>query len=156
MCCKLPVIEALNKPRNTWCAHAAVGTGCKIYDARPQQCQAFVCEWLVNPQLGDAWKPDRAKFLVARDGPQYKVLVDTSAPNAWRAPQYYATLKRVAVELLAMDQVMVVIIGDRRIVVLPDRDEDLGSIGNCDIRIARRQGAGRVDYLVEAVPAVSK
>ena len=133
--------------------HADVGTGCKIYDDRPSACRAFSCEWLVNAQLGDVWKPDRAKFYIARDGDELNVFVDLATPDAWRAADYYPTLKRVASELVAMDQLMIVIIGERRIAVLPDRDEDLGNIGSGRrIRLGRRSLPGRTEYLVEAVP----
>src|ERR1700730_953620 len=35
MCCKLPLIEELNKPIDRWCRHAVPGKGCGIYTDRP-------------------------------------------------------------------------------------------------------------------------
>lgn len=84
MCCKLPVVEELDKPRNKWCVNASVGAGCKIYDARPSTCRAFNCEWLVNPQLGDAWKPDRSKFYIARDGNVLNVRIPIQSGHRFR------------------------------------------------------------------------
>ena len=82
------------------------------------------------------------------------VLVDLAAPNAWRGPEYYPTLKRVASELVLQNQIMIVIIGERRIVVLPDRDEDLGNIGNKHvIQLGKRPVQGQIEYLVQVVPA---
>ena len=60
VCCKLPDIEALGKPINTWCKHADLkraGGGCGIYDKRPQTCREFSCAWLSG--LGeDRDRPD--------------------------------------------------------------------------------------------------
>ena len=38
--------------------------GCGIYAERPASCRGFVCDWLVNPHLGDEWYPGRAKMFV--------------------------------------------------------------------------------------------
>ena len=54
MCCRLPDIPELNKPIDTWCRHAdrdGSGTGCKIYDYRPDVCRSFDCAW--RQGLGD-------------------------------------------------------------------------------------------------------
>lgn len=153
MCCKLPVVVELNKPRNQWCVNAEIGKGCKIYDTRPGECRAFMCEWIINAQLSDAWKPERCKFIIASQGNELNVFVDLATPNAWRAPEFYPTLKKVATELVKKNQIMIVLIGERRIVVLPDRDEDLGNIGNRHIiQLGTRSLLGKMEYLIRTVP----
>ena len=65
LCCKLPELEALNKPANTWCQHCPTGKGgCAIYPDRPEKCQNFGCGWLTDPALGDTWFPARAKMYL--------------------------------------------------------------------------------------------
>lgn len=54
------------------------------------------------------------------------LMVDPAYPQAWKAESVYATIKLVASELTERGGIFTVCIGQRRIVVLPDRDEDLG------------------------------
>jgi hypothetical protein len=84
--------------------------------------------------LGPEWKPERAKFaLVKTDGGRrLTALVDPGFPSTWRRAPYYENLKHWAVqaasrlpELYLVD----VLIGTRSIVVLPDRDVELGVLG---------------------------
>src|SRR6478752_6584159 len=46
MCCKVYPIPILNKQEGKWCAHCAIGSGCRIHEDRPEQCRSFVCLWL--------------------------------------------------------------------------------------------------------------
>jgi len=65
VCCKLPDIPELNKPRDTWCRHAVKRKGvpgCSVYADRPDVCREFECAWLSG--LGDdADRPDRLGVL---------------------------------------------------------------------------------------------
>lgn len=132
MCCKLPLIVELNKPPGVWCPHAIRGKGCGAYDTRPEVCRVFSCNWLGQPNLDDAWRPDRCGFILhTRTDAMLSVLVEPSKPDAWRRQPYYAQLRAWAQE--AMDAghggLVVVSIGPRMIVVLPHRDVDLGPLG---------------------------
>ncbi len=129
MCCKLLSIEALAKPAGAWCGSFKRGQGCSIYADRPPACQGFICLWLDSEKLDDAWRPDRAKFLMytERDDRRLNVIVDPSQPGAWQKEPYYSRIK--AMSQRAIDGYeLVVCIGDRRIVVFPHEDVDLGVI----------------------------
>ena len=65
VCCVALRIDepALRKPAGTACkflGHA----GCTIYEARPSTCRHWLCGWRLQPQLGDAWRPDRSGVLL--------------------------------------------------------------------------------------------
>jgi hypothetical protein len=129
MCCKVLAIQVLNKPGGTWCGSYRKGAGCGVYETRPAPCQGFHCLWLTSEKLGDDWRPDRAGFLMYtdRDGKRLNLVVDPGKPTAWRREPYYQKLK--AMSRRALDGYeLVVCIGDRRIVIFPSEDVDLGVV----------------------------
>jgi hypothetical protein len=135
LCCKLLEIEALEKPRNHWCAHCEIGSGCKAYDARPSECRDFYCGFLTLPHLDAAWHPSVSKLIVCLEqgGHTIFVHVEPSRPNAWRAEPYYSRLKRWAHDAARCRGQVIVSLAKRRIVVLPDRDVDLGIVENDEV-----------------------
>jgi len=105
------------------------GSGCGIHPDRPRSCRDFFCSWLVDPNLGPEWKPDKAKFLTMRyDNGVIIILVDPATPAAWRDPRYYGAIKTRAARALEQGGMLSVHIGRRLIVVLPDRDQDMGLV----------------------------
>ncbi|MBX9738720.1 MAG: hypothetical protein K2X62_01535 [Beijerinckiaceae bacterium] len=126
MCCKVPAVPALNKPRNVWCVNCLPGRGCGIYESRPDICRSFFCEWMLTEELGPEWKPDAAKFvmLLASDG-NLNILVDPGYANAWKDNRYYPRLKTTATWLIERGRLIIVLSGAEKIVILPDRDERL-------------------------------
>jgi hypothetical protein len=82
------------------------------------------------PHLTPEWKPAISHLIVAsgvsRD--RTNVHVDPSRPDSWRRQPYYATMKEWARQGLAKRQQVVVMIGQRSIVLLPDRDLDFGEV----------------------------
>ncbi len=129
MCCKLLAIQSLNNPAGAWCGHFKRAAGCGVYEDRPLACRGFICLWLDSEKLDDAWRPDRAKFLMytEKDGQRLNVIVDPSQPGAWKREPYYRRLKAMS-ELALEGRELVVCIGDRRIVVFPHEDVDLGLV----------------------------
>ncbi|MEA2930939.1 MAG: hypothetical protein QOG38_3367 [Hyphomicrobiales bacterium] len=142
MCCKVQAIDELGKPPGVWCRHVTRGVGCGIYETRPAECRRYYCHWMVDAKLPDAWKPDRAKFtLTVGAGGNVTAFVDPGLPGAWRQAPYYETFKRWAAEGLRARPVRVVMvrIGTRGMVVLPDREVDIGTVGpNESIRLDGR------------------
>jgi hypothetical protein len=62
------------------------------------------------------------------DGGRIAIHVDPTRPTAWRVEPYYSTIKGWAY-CAAPDMVQVVVcIGNRAIVILPEEDVDLGPI----------------------------
>lgn len=129
LCCKLLGIAEIDKPAGRWCGHFRRGAGCGVYTTRPAACAGFECLWLDSEKLDDAWRPDRAKFVLytEQDGRRLNVVVDPGAPTAWRREPYYSRLKAMSQRALDGHELLVSI-GDRRIVVFPHEDVDLGIV----------------------------
>ena len=129
MCCKLLAIQSLDKPAGAWCGHFKRAAGCGVYEDRPPACRGFICLWLDSEKLDEAWRPDRAKFpmYTEKDGQRLNVIVDPNQPGAWKREPYYRRLKAMS-ELALEGRELVVCIGDRRIVVFPHEDVDLGLV----------------------------
>ena len=131
LCCKLMGITELNKPMHQWCPHCVKGRGCGIYESRPNECRTFNCDWLVTPALGDEWAPQRSKMILLQltngESDKLVVHVDPSSPLAWTKEPYYSQLKKWARSIEARDGLINVRIGKRLIVVLPNKDVDLGT-----------------------------
>lgn len=146
LCCKLLDVVALAKPAGSWCAHCAPGRGCGIYEDRPPECRNFKCGWLVDPKLGEEWRPSRSRImLVAQAGSnRLAAHVDPSRPDAWRRPPFHGALRAWARAAAAVQGQVVVYVGRRATVVLPDRDVELGIVAE-DEAIATRVQAGRLD-----------
>lgn len=129
LCCKLLAIQALDKPAGAWCGHFRKGAGCTAYATRPGACRGFECLWLGSEKLDEAWKPSRARFLMytEKDGKRLNVVVDPADPTAWKRAPYYDRIKRMSSRAYDGHE-LVVCIGDRRIVVFPEQDADLGVV----------------------------
>lgn len=140
LCCKLLAVEPLAKPAQRWCSHFTAGAGCGIYDERPQECRTFRCLWLMRPQLGDEWQPNRSHIVLffANDGSQLIASVDPAYPDAWRKPRFHQTLRDWSRRGLNDGLQVLVKIGQRVVVVLPDRDVDLGIVADAErVRLTR-------------------
>jgi len=85
MCCKLPAIEALDKPAGKWCIHATPGAQCNIYEARPTVCRVFNCLWKIDHRIPEAFRPDKVKAVLAiyKEGVLI-VYPDKAYPTAWK------------------------------------------------------------------------
>lgn len=129
MCCKLLAIAPLDKAAGDWCANFTRGAGCSIYADRPPPCVGFMCLWLDSEKLDEAWRPDRARFLMytEKDGRRLNIIVDPASPMAWRREPYYARIKAMSRRTLEGFE-LVVCIDNRRIVIFPHEDVDLGPV----------------------------
>lgn len=143
LCCKVMEIEQLTKPAGAWCPHCKPKHGCLIYADRPAECRAFNCLWRVNDRLDEAWKPSKAKFVLTTSDDGIEVRCDPGFPDAWRKQPYLAEIRQWAVAGETHDVTVIVIIGQRMILVTADREFDLGIIGP-DQRIVRELERGRV------------
>jgi hypothetical protein len=149
MCCKLFDVPEVASTAGKWCRHCSPGKGCRIYETRPQSCRSFFCGWMVSPTLGPEWKPERAKIIL-----QFHVVgeiywltayVDESYPTAWQRPELYERLKKFARANGAVggtiNLMVAVRIGRRHIVILPDRDVDLGIVADDEeLAVTARDG----------------
>ena len=89
-------VQSLNKPVGKTCEHC--GTGCAIYETRPEECRGFLCGYLVDPTIDETWKPSRCNFIMVqrRDNNCVVVQVDPKHPDAWKKEPYYSALIRLA------------------------------------------------------------
>jgi hypothetical protein len=65
VCCVAPKINLpeLKKHAGEMCRHCT-GTGCAIYDARPNLCRDWYCGWRRLRELDESWRPDRSGVLI--------------------------------------------------------------------------------------------
>ena len=129
MCCKLMAIPTLRKPAHAWCPKFVRGKGCGIYDTRPHECAEFMCVYLLADDLPEAWRPDKAKFVVwsGREARRLIVEVDPANPMAWKREPYYAQLRAWADRNVPEPLEVTVRIGERVIVLFPEGEIDLGA-----------------------------
>ncbi len=143
LCCKVMAIEALAKPVGSWCPHCKPGRGCQIYPDRPGECRSFSCLWLVNDLLDHHWKPSKSRFVLTTSEDGIEVRCDPGFPDAWRKEPYRSEIREWAISGETHDVTVVVMTGQRMILVTPDREFDLG-VAQPDERIVREIEGSRV------------
>src|SRR5579863_5761403 len=101
MCCKIMAIPALAKPAMTWCTHCAVGTGCRIYPDRPEDCRVYFCQWVVDGTIGQHWHPAKSRMVLSYKPGQNQIMihVDADRPDAWRKEPFHAEIRRWVAKL---------------------------------------------------------
>jgi hypothetical protein len=112
LCCRLPDIDTLDKPANTWCRHCVASEGCTIYADRPELCRDFLCNWMKSSTLGPEWDPALAHMMFYEQGPQTTVLVDPDFSDTWRRAPYAGALAHMAAEAEASGGYLIVFVGD--------------------------------------------
>jgi hypothetical protein len=141
LCCKVMAIEELDKPAGKWCRHCKPGCGCQIHDGRPGECRDFNCLWLVDQRFGPHWRPNKSKLVLTTSADGIEVRCDPSFPNAWRKEPFHGEIRTLAASGEAHDVTVLVIVGERMILLTPDREFDLGVVG-LDQRIVREFRGG--------------
>ena len=132
LCCKVLGIAALEKPIGAWCPHCRPGAGCAIYDDRPRECRGFVCGWLRDERLGEEWYPKKSKIVLTYEQDRFVAHVDPGAPGAWNEEPYFSALHRMMLANLPAGKPVYVAIGRQHILLLPDRQQDLGLLDESD------------------------
>lgn len=71
LCCTLVPVASLGKPAGRRCQHQRSaldlkGAGCAVYHAAgfPGECGLWSCRWLINDDMDDMLRPDRAHYVV--------------------------------------------------------------------------------------------
>jgi len=89
-CCKIMIVEALDKPSNTWCPHCKIAEGCGIYESRPDACRIYECVWLQSQRGGKPMafelRPDKSRVVigVTNQGDDIVLYVSPDRPDAWK------------------------------------------------------------------------
>jgi hypothetical protein len=143
LCCKVMAIEELAKPADLWCSHCKPGRGCLIYASRPAECENFSCRWLVDDRLDQHWKPNKSKLVLTTSEDGIEIRCDPGFPDAWRKEPFRSEIRQWAVSGEPLDMTVVVVSGQKLILVTPDREFDLGVVGP-DQRIVRELEGTRV------------
>ena len=128
LCCKVMAIEELAKPADSWCPHCKPGRGCLIYAARPAECRTFSCLWLIDDRLDQHWKPTGSKLVLTTSPDGIEIRCDPGFPDARRKEPYRRQIRKWAASAEAHDVTVVVISGEKMILVTPDREFDLGVV----------------------------
>lgn len=83
----------------------------------------------MDERLGEEWKPDIAKFVMIHeyDGRCLTLLVDANQPHAWKREPYYSVLKKLVVEQMARNQIIMIADDKRRWLMMTDDEPMLGS-----------------------------
>jgi hypothetical protein len=145
MCCKLMAIAEIAKPRQSWCPHADPGNGCRIYPGRPSECRAFNCGYLVEARFGEHWRPTTSRMVIVTEGPEKLTVihVDAGRPDAWRREPYYSEIKQWAMTALPVGGQVIIQQRTTAFVVLPDRDKEVGTIGDDQVVVTRQDVSAR-------------
>ena len=91
LCCDILEVAAVDKPVNQLCRHWQTGTGCSIYERRPQMCRSFRCAWHQG-HLDDSWFPVNSRIVLHFSQDAVNVQVDPEFPDRWREEPYFSKL----------------------------------------------------------------
>jgi hypothetical protein len=124
LCCKVyPLPWVDSRPAGKWCKHCKPGQGCAIWQARPDECVKFHCQWMYDASLGPEWKPEVARFVMNFSGGKtLAVMVDPGNRNAWKREPYYSKFKEMFPLLHSKGMMIVIADGVHKILVTPEED----------------------------------
>ena len=97
-CCNAMKVREIDKPANTWCTHCIKGTGCNIYDTRPESCRVYECVWLRTQKLDRPMapeiRPDKSHVVIGtlNHGNEIVLYVKPAHRDAWKAPALASAL----------------------------------------------------------------
>ena len=130
MCCKVPYIAEFDKPPGVWCRHAVAGKGCNIYEDRPATCRAFFCTWMLDESLGPGGSRTRrgSSSIRIAAAPTCRSPSTRAFPTPGRN-RPTTRLKGWAQEQSEARRIRLRAHSRRAIVLLPDRDCDIGAVG---------------------------
>ena len=138
LCCKILAVQEIEKPPGRLCVHCKEGRGCRIYAERPHSCRSFNCYFLTNPKLREEWRPSKSRIVlvVSPDGLRIGAHIDPERPSAWRREPFCTALKAWAKDALARRErigQVIVSIGQRTMVIFPDRNVDMGIVESDEV-----------------------
>lgn len=83
-CCYVFRIDEIGKPKHTMCKECT-GSGCGIYETRPQTCSGYQCEYLKKDWSEDL-RPDRCGVLIDKRKGEYSALLVRNVTEEAQAP----------------------------------------------------------------------
>ncbi len=141
MCCKIMGVQEIDKAPWQWCKHCDASAGCRIYEERPGECRTFNCHYLLDPSVGEHWKPSRSKMILTKDGnlKHYAVRVDSTRKHAWRQEPYYSEIKRWAQAAWREKLALIVWQGNVAIALLPQGEKNLGPVSEGQVIVTQKK-----------------
>lgn len=112
-----------------------------------------MCGFLTLRELDESWRPSTSKLVIGFDhGGTLTIFVhvDPTRADAWQRAPYYQKLKEWSRRAVAGRGQVIVKIGSRAIVVLPDKDVDLGPVGD-DETIATQERRSARGITLDAI-----
>ncbi len=145
MCCKVMEVVALQKPGQKWCPHCAIGTGCTIYETRPDECRTFYCGWMVDAGIPDHWAPKQSRMVLAYNISQNQVMlhVDPGRIDAWRQQPFFGDLQTMARYAATRGRMFLLRTGREVWALLPQGAKNLGAVRDDQIALGVRQDTPR-------------
>jgi hypothetical protein len=159
LCCKVMAIEELNKPVGQWCRHCAPGTGCKIYESRPNECRNFNCAYLLSRHLGEEWKPERSRMVLVIDegGMRMAAYVDPQRPAAWKSEPYYSQLKQWSKNALTKGGQVIANVNRHVYLITPNEDIDLGVLAEDEaVEIAGERDVAGTTFIARNISKIGR
>ena len=128
-CCIVFEVKDVKKPFGTSCKHLGqtlFGTGCQIYNDRPDACKHYVCLWLDSQRrlevstMPEGLRPDVCKVVLGwpwgEDRETLFVYPYPGHASAWQKEPVAGYLRMI----LARGGKIVVVAGDKRIAIKGD------------------------------------
>ena len=90
LCCKVMKVRELEKAGNVWCQHCKIGSGCEIYETRPESCRVYECVWLKSQRFDRPipleLRPDQSRVVIGttNNGEDVVLYVTPERPDAWK------------------------------------------------------------------------
>ena len=153
VCCKVLTIDdpQLQKLPGVMCPNCKNGSGCQVYDTRPDPCRGFFCGWRHLGELDDKWRPDKSGVMLRFQSP----------PPGYQGPgfQFLVFGYKDAVTPQFVNYLMHLVA--RRIPVFlamrgPDGFSDVGAFMNDHLGPAGRDRNAFVKIVRGALEAMSK
>jgi hypothetical protein len=122
MCCELLGVEELEMPPSGQCPNCRLGTGCMAYEQRPTECSAFYCEYLLDPRLGDHWRPSKCRTVVVFEDYSNALVIhaDPKGPQTWRTQPYISEIRAWARLHARRQQQVIVWHGETKYIIAAD------------------------------------
>ena len=155
LCCKVfPVPWVDNKPAGVWCKHCTPGKGCGIWQTRPQGCIDFLCQYFFIKDIGEEWRPDKAKFLLNYEKETWLVVhADVKMPDAWKREPYGSQIRKWADGQMAIGKGVMLYVGAKKFIVTPDSEIPIHDYPGAKFQLAKTINNGKPTYNVNIIPA---
>lgn len=148
LCCELLAIKAFDKAPGVLCSHCSADHGCTIYEQRPEECRTFYCAYRTSTEFGEEWRPADCGLFVYFEGVHNRinVMVDPASKAAWRNEPYFSKIRSMAIDMLHQRGHLLVWEGLNVFAIMPDREIELGVLGNRSVVVMGRTTTHGEEY----------